>query len=196
MNLAAGQYSFAAGQMAQANNQGCFVWSDAITGYTTCSTDNQTIFGSTGGFYIYTSTGSPPSGLYLAASGSAWNVHSDREAKENLEAVDNQALLARLGQIPMTTWNYRAQDPSIRHIGPMAQDFNALIEGLGGEGEGYINSLDADGVALAAIQGLYIQNQELSAENATLWQQMDDLEARLAALEAILAAQAATGGEQ
>ena len=54
---------------------------------------------------------------------------------------------------------------------------------LGGEGETYINTLDADGVALAAIQGLYAHNQELEAENATLQQRLGDLEARVAALE-------------
>jgi len=81
--------------------------------------------------------------------------------------------------VPISTWNYKSQDPSIRHIGPMAQDFNALLDDLGGEGETYINTLDADGVALAAIQGLYAQNQALEQQNA-------DLEARVAALEASL----------
>ena len=38
-------------------------------------------------------------------------------------------------------------------MGPMAQDFHAAF-GLG-EDERYISSVDADGVALAAIQGLY-----------------------------------------
>jgi hypothetical protein len=105
--------------------------------------------------------------------------------------VDTQELLARLAENPITTWNYKAQDLSIRHIGPMAQDFNALIEGLGGEGEKYINTLDADGVALAAIQGLYQLSQEqaarieeLEAENASLQEWLSDMEARLAALEA------------
>jgi hypothetical protein len=49
-------------------------------------------------------------------------------------------------------WNYESQDASIRHIGPMAQDFKAVF-GVG-ENERYITTVDADGVALAAIQGL------------------------------------------
>ncbi len=75
----------------------------------------------------------------------------------------------------------------------MAEDFNVLIDGLGGEGEEYINMLDANGVALAAIQGLHGLSQEqaarieaLEVENAALRSQMDDLEARLAALERVL----------
>jgi len=111
--------------------------------------------------------------------------------------VDTQALLERLVRIEITTWNYKSQDPAIRHIGPMAEDFNALVNGLGGEGQDYINSLDADGVALAAIQGLYSLVQEKDARIAELeervaaleaWNvaqqaQIDDLEARLTALE-------------
>jgi hypothetical protein len=38
-------------------------------------------------------------------------------------------------------------------------------------------------VALAAIQGLYAQNQALQTENADLRQRLDGLEARLSALE-------------
>lgn len=91
--------------------------------------------------------------------------------------------MARLADIPIAIWNYKAQDPSIRHIGPMAQDFNTLVDGLGGEGETYINSLDADGVALAAIQGLYQLSQDQAARIEELKVQNRDLEARLAALE-------------
>ena len=50
------------------------------------------------------------------------------------------------------------------------------VRHLGGEGETYINSLDADGVALAAIQGLYRRTEEQAAR-------IEALEARLAALE-------------
>jgi hypothetical protein len=183
-STAAGSYSFAAGRSAKASNNGCFVWADGSSqSVTECNDDDRTIFRSTGGFYIYTNNDTIPSGLYLAAGGSAWNVHSDRDAKENLQPVDTMDVVARLADIPIATWNYQSQDPAIRHIGPMAQDFNALVDGLGGEGETYINSLDADGVALAAIQGLYQLSQEQAARIEELELQNSDLEARLAALE-------------
>jgi hypothetical protein len=70
----------------------------------------------------------------------------------------------------------------------MAQDFYAAF-GLG-ESERYISTIDADGVALAAIQGLYglvlerdARIEELASENAALEHRLDDLEARLVALE-------------
>jgi hypothetical protein len=181
-NTAAGDYSFAAGRRAKANNDGCFVWGDSTEADVACSNNDRWVARASGGVYFYTNAGLT-SGMYLSAGGSSWNAVSNRERKENLAPVNVQELVARLAEVPITTWNYSSQDAAIRHIGPMAEDFNALIDGLGGEGEDYINTLDADGVALAAIQGLYQLVQEQGAQIAALQQQNADLEARLSALE-------------
>jgi hypothetical protein len=100
---------------------------------------------------------------------------NDRNAKENFAAVDGRDVLERLSGIPIETWNYKTQDPSIRHIGPMAQDFHAAF-GVGGKDDKHIGTIDSDGVALAAIQGMYEIVQEKDAQIASL-------EARVAALE-------------
>jgi trimeric autotransporter adhesin len=52
----------------------------------------------------------------------------------------------------------------------MAQDFSSAF-GLGGDAH-YIGTLDADGVALAAIQGLYQINQQQAAEIQSLKDQL------------------------
>ena len=115
--------------------------------------------------------------------------------KENVAGVDPSAVLEQVVQIPVSTWNYIGEEAGVRHMGPMAQDFYAAF-GLG-DSERHINSLDADGVALASIQGLYGLSQEqaarieeLQAVNAaqqeqiqTLQRQNAEFEARLAALE-------------
>ncbi len=95
----------------------------------------------------------------------------------------------KVAALPLSTWNLMSQDPSIRHMGPMAQDFYAAF-GLG-EDDLHISTVDADGVALAAIQGLNQALQEkearinrLEVRNAALEAQNSSLEARLAALEA------------
>jgi hypothetical protein len=72
----------------------------------------------------------------------------------------------------------------------MAQDFYAAF-GLG-ESETYISTVDADGVALAAIQALYQRSQALEAENVALRQQISDLEARVAGLEGTVGASASS----
>jgi hypothetical protein len=61
-------------------------------------------------------------------------------------------VLEKLAELPVSTWSYEAQGSGVRHIGPMAQDF-ARAFGVG-EDERHITSIDADGVALAAIKGL------------------------------------------
>ncbi len=166
------------------------MWSDSSGNTVTCVDRDRWIAEASGGLWFY-SNAAATSGVYMAGGGGSWNAVSDRARKENLEAVDGRELLARLAQIDITTWNYLSQDQAIRHIGPMAQDFNTLVPGLGGEGETYINSVDADRVALAAIQGLYDLSQEQAATIASLETEkagqearLDDLEARLTALEA------------
>ena len=103
------------------------------------------------------------------------SLSSDRNKKANFATVSPREVLGRVVALPIETWNYLSQGPSVRHIGPMAQDFHQAF-GVG-EDDTHINMVDANGVALAAIQGLYqlVQEQEL---------QLTVLEARLAALEA------------
>ncbi len=94
-------------------------------------------------------------------------------------------MLERLSEIPIETWGYKAQDPSIRHIGPMAQDFYTAF--AVGEGDTRITTIDADGVALATIQGLHQLVQQRDAQIAAL-------ERRLSALESTPGVSEASAG--
>jgi MYXO-CTERM domain-containing protein len=117
---------------------------------------------------------------------------SDRNEKENVAPVDGRDVLAQVGALPIATWNYRSDDPAIRHVGPMAQDFYAAF-GVGEDGR-YIHAVDASGVALAAIQGLYRVVQEKDAQVAGLERQNAALEARLAAVEEAATARSGSAG--
>ena len=75
-------------------------------------------------------------------------------------------MLRRLDSVPISTWSYRSQDDSTRHIGPMAQDFFGAF-GVG-EDRRHIASVDADGVALAAIKGLNEKVERLRRQVASL----------------------------
>jgi hypothetical protein len=191
-NSAYGPYSFAAGYQANANHNGTFVWSDSSSSHTSTRSD-QFYVGADGGAYfdvnsdhwveIYVQSGnliSTSTGAHLTTGG-AWTDVSDRDAKENFAPVDGQEVLGSLVEMPITTWNFKAEEPSIRHLGPTAQDFYAAF-GLGAD-DRHIASLDSSGVALAAVQGLYARLQALEVENDSLKQQLEDQETRLAALE-------------
>lgn len=133
-----------------------------------------TIERSTGNVGIGSGTASHPlemiaSGAHCTAGGT-WTNSSDSSLKANVTAINADDLLARIAQLPIQQWNYRAEDPSIRHIGPMAQDFHAAF-GLG-EDDKHITTIDADGVALAAIQALH---EKQRTENAELRRQIAEL---------------------
>jgi hypothetical protein len=105
---------------------------------------------------------------------------SDRNAKENIVAVDPRAVLEQVAALPIARWNYK-HDQGTPHLGPMAQDFYAAF-GVGPD-EKHITTVDADGVALAAIQGL---NQKLEAEVKAKDARISELEKRLSAIESLL----------
>ena len=104
--------------------------------------------------------------------------------KEHFVAIDGQEVLARLAKLPITTWNYKTDAPSVRHMGPMAQDFYAAF-GLGSD-ERHLAPLDVNGVALVGVQALSQQVEAQATEIATLEQQNADLLERLEALEALV----------
>ena len=124
--------------------------------------------------------------MSLSSGGSSWSSTSDRKLKEHFQDVDPRQLLEGLSKVPITTWNYKAQGNDIRHIGPMSQDFHATFQV--GEDERHISTVDADGVALAAIQGLYEMVQERDAEMAQQQEEIETLRIELRQLRAMLSA--------
>jgi WD40 repeat protein len=118
-------------------------------------------------------------------------VPSDRNLKEAFEATDPLLILQRLSGLSIQTWNYKWNDTAIRHIGPMAQDFAAAF-GVG-EDDKHISPVDAQGVAFAAIQGLYRVMKEKEAVIQTLQVQLrrqqemnETLNARLDEIEGLV----------
>jgi hypothetical protein len=106
---------------------------------------------------------------------------SDRNKKENFATVDASAVLQKVVEMPITTWSYTFEDSSVRHIGPMAQDFKAAFEV--GATDKAIFQVDADGVALASIQALAAELATVKDENARLKGSLAAMERRLAQLE-------------
>jgi hypothetical protein len=182
-NLASQNHTFAGGRKAQALHDGAFVWADANDYAFESYQANEFNIRATGGVRIALRLNSYGVGNWwciATVANGGWSCTSDRNAKENLVLADGQQVLDRLEQVPIYYWS--ATGNTVRHLGPMAQDFRAAY-GLGDD-DTAISTIDLDGVALAAIQEL---NQRLQAQEAQIAAQQATIEAlaaRLAALEA------------
>jgi len=108
---------------------------------------------------------------------------SSRDLKTDFVSLDPRNVLAKVNALPVSAWRYKLDDPTVRHVGPMAEDFHKAF-GLGGDDKRIAPS-DQAGVALVAVQGLTQEVETLRSKNA-------DLEKRIAALEALLAAKQET----
>jgi hypothetical protein len=106
---------------------------------------------------------------------------SDRNVKAGFEEVDSQAVLEKVAALPITRWHY-TNDMSTPHLGPVAQDFHAAFNV--GTDDKHIATVDADGVALAAIQGLNRKLEEKLKDKET---ELQGLRQRMADLERIVA---------
>ncbi|MBN8697651.1 MAG: tail fiber domain-containing protein [Bacteroidetes bacterium] len=182
---ASGMYSTAIGYYANANGySGGFIWADGSSPvYTMATANNQFMARASGGVVFY-SNNALTSGVSLAPGGGSWASVSDKNKKEKFKNVDVNDVLNKLSELEITTWNYKTQSPSIRHIGPMAQDFYKLFSF--GDSDTTITTIDVDGISLAAIQALAKKTDELklkAAEVEKLKLQLSKLQAENALLE-------------
>jgi trimeric autotransporter adhesin len=206
---ATGGNSTAMGRLASTNDQaGAFVYGDNSTdlfgdagGHVMAIAPNQFVVRAqriwlgtdnnvtaTTGRYLETSTGG------FLSSGGSWVNASSRAAKENFRAVEAEEVLRKVAGLEVQSWNYRSDEPSVRHVGPVAQDFYRAF-GLGGTEEA-ISTVDLGGVNMLAIQALESRTTELrektdrierlEAELVELRAARAELERRLGDLESLL----------
>ena len=136
--------------------------------------------------FVGIGTTNPVSALQVVGTvtATAFNPPSDRNFKENFAPVSPREVLDKVAAMPISRWNFIG-DAATPHVGPMAQDFHAAF-GLGTDDK-HIATVDADGVALAAIKGLNQKvevrsqksedrMQKLETENAELKQRLEKLE--------------------
>jgi Chaperone of endosialidase len=178
-NIAAGTGSFVAGSNALNDTPahiGAFLYADN-SGYPFhSSAANEFAARATGGVRLVLGIdgSGTPTWSCAASNGSGWACSSDRNLKENFQPVDVASILRRVAGLPLYLWNAKGTDPNVRHLGPTAQDFVAAF--ALGNSDKMIGMQDADGVALAAIQGLH----QLLEEQR---QSLDEQQRRIAELE-------------
>jgi hypothetical protein len=191
-NSATGPSSVSAGHEANSGHPNTFVWNGWSSGSATSfRTNTFQIHGENGLDIEYGSRradgggtswifiGNAFAGQAMATStgaylttGGAWTNNSDRARKTAVEPINPRVILDRLVTLPISTWRYSAED-AVRHIGPMAQDFHVAF-GLGAD-DRTISTIDADGVALAAIQGLHDLLQAKDAQIEVQGRDITDL---------------------
>ena len=107
-----------------------------------------------------------------SVKGTTFISSSSREVKTDFRALDGKEVLGQLSEVPVMSWRYKTEDEDERHFGPVAEDFQAAFQL--GDGK-TITNIDADGVALAAIQGLHSLLQERDAELNALRSEVAEL---------------------
>lgn len=169
-NAADGEYSFVAGRGADtAGHDGAVVFGDSSEEPIRAEADDEAYF-------------------QMPVNARSFNNTSTAALKRGFEPVDPESVLSGVESLDVCTWEFERGDDGT-HMGPTAEEFHGTF-GLGDD-DGTIATVDADGVALAAVQGLSRRLEErderideLEAANEEQAERIDDLEGRLAALEA------------
>ena len=137
-------------QSQDGGHNGCFVFSDTSAA-TTSGGNNTFTIGCSGGAQFY-STNARATGVNLAAGGNSWTSTSDRNLKENLRELDSADVLERVEKLPIYEYNFIGAPSGMLYRGPTAQDWHALFPS--GKNPRGIDTMDLDGITLAAVKGL------------------------------------------
>jgi hypothetical protein len=191
-----GNGSVALGHTATAQGNGSFIFGDLNTNYQRPAQANQFVVRAFGGILLNTG---PFIGCELAHNSGTWSCASSRTVKEGFEDTDGEEILGKVAGLSIRRWRYIGSEAE--HIGPIAEEFRQAF-GLGSDST-KIDGIDADGIALRAIQALerrtaamqeaitamQATNVALEADNAALRSELDALRLELIALRARIAAQ-------
>lgn len=186
-NTASGPLAVAIGSVAKAKHSGSIVIAANSSGLFSDSIASggveQLVIRADGGLYLTNTSEAAPfdpsklittrGGAYLSGNGTTWTNASDKNQKENFTDIDSEKLLEKISELPISRWNYKDEDETVTHIGPMAQDFYALF-GVGSD-DISISTIDPAGIALAAIKALNKENKELNDRLEKLEKMIDEL---------------------
>ena len=168
--VAAGDHSTALGSRIRVDGTGSFAIGDASVSESSApiplTDDNRFYVRFAKGYVLFTSSNLSTSAS-LPAGATSWSTASDSSKKEGFRPADGALFLQKIAGMRLGSWNYKGQDArTMRHYGPMAQDFFAAFgrDGVGTIGcDTLINQADFDGVNLIAIQALVRENETLKA---------------------------------
>jgi hypothetical protein len=151
--------------------------SNANKGYIVMGGDDNLYFGANnaaGGFTKYMLLDSNGT---LRVTGQVFangvQLTSSKTKKENFKTINYQKILDKIDTLSIMNWNYKDQDPSIRHIGPFAEDFYTAF-GLNNDDK-TISITDEGGVALVGVKALSEQVKNQQTEIDLLKKEIEEL---------------------
>jgi len=182
---ASGHSSTAMGNyVSTSGHEGSFIIGDnsgSTSDITTSSADNEMTMIFTGGYRLFTNDNANL-GVSLAGGANSWGTISDSTKKENYLQADGEYFLNSINKLKLGSWNYKAQDSTIRHYGPMAQE---IYHYFGKDDYGTIGNdttlatADMDGIMMIALQALEKRTSDLKDKN-------DELKEEIVALKSII----------
>ncbi len=184
--LAQQDYSVAIGYRGRAIHEGALVLSDAsslsatLSSYTTSSADNQLTARYAGGYRLFTND-DMNIGVSLLPNDNSWNIISDSTKKERFLHADGEAMLVKLRDMRLGSWNYKSCRDN-RHYGPMAQDFYAAYgrDAYGPIGnDTTINQANLEGALMIMVKALEGRTAAQAEEIAVLKAKNERLTAQL-----------------
>jgi trimeric autotransporter adhesin len=185
-------YSMAFGYRASTNGHtGAKVFGDASTTDSIEAVANNEFAVRAAGGYRFRTNATLTTGCNLPAGSGVFSCASSKTLKDQFGVVNGEDVLLQLRDMPVMTWSYKGEDSKVRHMGPFAEDFFQTFK-LGTDSAA-IGHLDLSGVSLAAVKALEkrttvirVENDSLRAMVRATVRKNEELEARLARLEALL----------
>jgi hypothetical protein len=158
-NTVSANNSIAIGSNCSVIHTSALMWSPTTAVASTAN--NGATFVADGGMTVY-SAATLTSGVSLAPSIPTWASFCAREYKEDVVGIECDAVALALERIPIYAFNYIGCDAEETYIGPMAGDWHAAFPS--GKDRERIDTMDLDGVAMAAIIALAADIDALYAE--------------------------------
>ena len=111
------------------------------------------------------------------------DIDSDIDLKENIEVIRGEDILDKVIQLPIYQWSY-LQDSSVKHIGPMAQDFQRIFQLS--DNETSIPIVDLDGIKLVAIKELSERQNRIKKSQRHIQNKQDEIKNELGEIRSLL----------
>lgn len=163
----------------ESGDDGCMILADATVTDISPSTTNEATLCFQNGFRFFTNS-DRDAGALLAGSATSWTSTSSRRIKQNIEPVNYKDVLSRFDRFDVNTYQFIDGDGRT-YAGPIAEEWQTAFTGVfDPHFTGKLPAINSGNQAAMALAGV----KALREENKLLRETVDDLLARVEALEA------------